>query len=279
MKRIKVSYSIRNNFGNSLNPLIFNRILGVNIEWASPFECDMTAISSGLRLMYRTPQKMAEYLNGEAYLGSHRLCCIWSSGFLDTPTGEELAVRPNTLFSLVRGELSRKNLELIHGMPIDIPTADAGLLASELINKQPIKYTLGIIPHIREISEMEYIKLISNIPGSTLIDVREDPITITKKIAQCQCIISSSLHGLVVADSLGVPNKRVVLTNKLLGDGFKFNDYYSAFGVASEYIDLRQNCVIHLNDIVSSYRITEAQVCRKKQLILDAFNDVLAALS
>jgi pyruvyltransferase len=40
-------------------------------------------------------------------------------------------------------------------------------------------------------------------------------------------ILSSSLHGLILADAYEIPNKRLVIGNRLLGSDFKFMDYYS----------------------------------------------------
>lgn len=47
-------------------------------------------------------------------------------------------------------------------------------------------------------------------------------------------IASSSLHGLIIADSLEIPCVRVMLSEKL-GD-FKFNDYYSSIEIQHEKI-------------------------------------------
>jgi hypothetical protein len=50
-------------------------------------------------------------------------------------------------------------------------------------------------------------------------------------------VISSSLHGLIVADSLGIPNVWLRLSPDVLGGDYKFKDYYSVFGLAPEPID------------------------------------------
>jgi hypothetical protein len=40
------------------------------------------------------------------------------------------------------------------------------------------------------------------------------------------------LHGLVLADAIGIPNVWTLLSeNKVVGHGFKFRDYYSAFDI------------------------------------------------
>ena len=61
-----------------------------------------------------------------------------------------------------------------------------------------------------------------------VIDVRQKPEPVIREIARCETILSSSLHGLVTADSLGIPNGWLRLSDRVLGGGFKFRDYYSA---------------------------------------------------
>lgn len=68
------------------------------------------------------------------------------------------------------------------------------------------------------------------IDGVHLINVFDEPCEVLRQIAACEFIVSSSLHGLVIADAYGVPNVRVRLSLGLI-DELKFDDYYSAFGL------------------------------------------------
>ncbi len=72
-------------------------------------------------------------------------------------------------------------------------------------------------------------------PGILLIDPRRPPQEVVRDIASCKEVFSSSLHGLVAADSLGIPNRWVELETPhadVAANRFKFEDYYSAFGVS-----------------------------------------------
>jgi pyruvyltransferase len=54
------------------------------------------------------------------------------------------------------------------------------------------------------------------------------PAAVLQDIDKCDAILSSSLHGLVCADSLNIPNGWLSLSDKVFGKGFKFRDHFSA---------------------------------------------------
>ncbi|WDH79453.1 polysaccharide pyruvyl transferase family protein [Microbacterium esteraromaticum] len=59
------------------------------------------------------------------------------------------------------------------------------------------------------------------------IDVRDKPRKVCRQISGCSAIISTSLHGLIVADSYGVPAAWSMLPPTLYGGDFKFLDHES----------------------------------------------------
>jgi len=143
-------------------------------------------------------------------------------------------------FAAVRGEYTRKNLRLDASVPI----GDFGLLAKKLIEKHSIKkkYSVGLIPHYVDI-EHPWLCQMQKYFGSnncTLIDVRNSAKYVTKKVAECELILSSSLHGLIVADSLGIPNVWIELSNNVIGDGFKFKDYNSAIDYEQKVLKIKE---------------------------------------
>lgn len=88
------------------------------------------------------------------------------------------------------------------------------------------KYIVGIIPHFVD-EKCEALSEISDLENVVLIDVSCGVEEFIDKIKSCKYILSSSLHGLILADAYGVPNKRVVFSNKIIGGDYKFEDYYS----------------------------------------------------
>ena len=111
-----------------------------------------------------------------------------------------------------------------------VPFGDPGLLSKHLISPQTKKITTLIIPHVihRKNKEITYLKNI--LPSAVVADLTEEPSKVLKLIASSERVISSSLHGLICSDSLGVPNVRLSLKNELKGGDFKFDDYRLSVG-------------------------------------------------
>ncbi len=59
-----------------------------------------------------------------------------------------------------------------------------------------------------------------------MIDICSGEKEFINELLEVENVISSSLHGLIMADAYGIPNARVNISNKLIGGDFKFKDYY-----------------------------------------------------
>ena len=170
---------------------------------------------------------------------SDKTVVIAGAGFISPACGEEKYKGKLEVLAL-RGELSKQRIERITGMKLDnCVLADPGILISKIYPMSPVKkYKLGIIPHYAD----KQNGLNINLPAEEykIIDIQQDAKSVAKEICECECILSSSLHGLIFADSYGIPNRQIILSNNIAGGDYKFKDYYSAFGMElPEPIDLR----------------------------------------
>lgn len=279
-KEVKVRYSKIGNMGDLLNELIVEDVLGYKIILSDKWECETTAIGSYLRFFFpekshvkQIPKHILQKVYGKFYSPLQ----VWSTGFITYSDKEHISIRKEVNVSSVRGELTRKRLEKILNKELNVPTGDGGLLASYLI-KKPIekKYSIGIIPHFREKDEKKFLELKDSYPNSILIDLTEDPLSVVEKISQCEVILSSALHGLIVSDSFGIPNKMLKYTDNLLGDGYKFDDYYSAFNLTTNPLDLNNNPgQPTINEIIDDYKISNKVVEIKKKELITSFSKYL----
>ena len=129
---------------------------------------------------------------------------------------------------IVRGEATR---EIVYknrtNLKQDIMLGDPGLLIAKLYGNQHTKvlHEFGVILHYadRNSNLENFFKKI----GAKIIDVGETPEIFSNQILACRNILSSSLHGVIFSDALGVPNIRAIFSDKITGADFKFEDYYS----------------------------------------------------
>ena len=82
---------------------------------------------------------------------------------------------------------------------------------------------------------------------------------------------SCSLHGLIIADSFHVPNLHITLDNKMFGDGYKYRDYYSAFGLEHSPFDCAKGDVPPIKMIRDTYSVSAEAVEQKKEALFKAF--------
>jgi len=139
---------------------------------------------------------------------------------------------PSAKILAVRGALTRDRV----GAPKDTPLGDPGLLVPKIYKKRKLKiYTLGLVPHYVDKHDERIREIFDRYPDKIkIIDIQQKPENAISDIDQCEFILSSSLHGLITADSLGIPGGWILLSDKVAGEGFKFRDYSSAFGMSIE---------------------------------------------
>lgn len=270
-KTVKLYYSSIANMGDRLNALIIERCFDLAVQRHSFLTGEMSAIGSGLSqyMLHGTRlMRLQQRINGIL----RPRVSVWGTGFINYDDCKGRFFKRKMSFCAVRGELTRRSLEAICGHSLDIPTGDAGILASRLLDKAPEKlYDVGIVPHLCDISDAGVQALLREYENCRLIDVRDDALEVVKQIAQCRIILSSSLHGLIVADSFCIPNMHVVFTDKLLGDGYKFDDYYSAYGLPHNYRDLRVETAPAMQDVINAYAISPEMLEDKKEKMLMSF--------
>ena len=263
------------NFGDQLNIDICKNIFHVNPVCVSPNECEAAFVGSLLDDFLCDSKECELY---QTYFESLEPVKIWGAGFiagknkfLKRPFYKpEFYFRRITPYA-VRGNKSLKRLEKIfHCKFPDTVVADPGLLVSELLHSNHIekKYRIGIIPHHLEKEDAVYKDIC--IKNSVIIDIEASIQEILHTIAQCEIIASASLHGIIAADSLGIPNGRLIASNKILGGDYKFEDYDSSLHVKRLTFDIRKHELTESNvkQITDNYYITKKQInCKKEELI------------
>jgi len=263
------------NMGDLLNKDMLESLFQIKIQRVKYDESNLSAIGSSLSsTLYsvdfkrRIQQRIRNLFNNDPFY-------IWGTGFMNyTQEDNKFRFRNIKVLSL-RGNLSKNRVERILGKTLNIPTGDGGLLVDRWIDeKLPKKYRIGIIPHYKEKDSPIVSEMKKKYSDSVIIDIGKKPIEVVKEIASCETILSSSLHGLVAADSFHIPNKHILLYpygERMKGDGFKFADYYSSYGLKDNPLDMTATNWPTIQSIVEDYCIEPSVVEKKKDVIFSVF--------
>ena len=235
------------NFGDELSGRIVEMLSGRAVEYAPVGACNFAAIGSILDQVLPT------------YVRTKRTdpLQIWGAGNMSPRTYNVLPA--GVQVHAVRGPLTRA------GLPGDDATTlgDPGLLAGQLFDGLRVDkaFTVGIIPHKSERNRPEFRDLARQLPGSRLINVMEpDPTDVARAMKACHFILSSSLHGLIVADAFGIPNAWLNVTRIHTAPEFKFFDYFISTGRpirAHAANAIAANFGEHLFDLAAPARVAE----------------------
>lgn len=270
---IKLSYSTRYNAGDLLNKDLVEKYSGDTLKQCKMYNADMIAIGGALYgLQYansakrRFLQKLLSLIYGKKPL------YVWGSGFLHNTNNNKL-YRNNLKVCALRGEKTKEKLYKLTGIKHNVPLADAGLLVDVLLEDGgkniEKKYDIGLIPHLSQKDELHFKNMLQQ-DNVFYIDIERPAKEVAFDIASCHSIASSSLHGLIFADALHVPSLHVLGENILPGGNFKFEDYYSSFGLDDNTWNLSEKYPSKDN-IISSYKINPELVEEKKKALIEVF--------
>jgi hypothetical protein len=272
-------YNEVNNFGDLLNEVLINELFDCNIRFESLYKCELVAIGSLLESFLHGSNNL-KLITKKAILPTLN---IWGTGFISDE--DTRIMRPNkqqeiffrkTKIHALRGEFTKRRIEKMLSKQIDSPIGDPGLLASKLIPYSKIqkKFRLGIIPHYVDANNIKIKDITTSFSDAHVINILESPISVLNKIAQCETIISSAMHGLIAADSMGIPNARLILSDKITGGNFKYNDYYSAFKIKNHNnIDFRNSKIDvgKIKLIINEYNVPFNKVMEIQELLINSF--------
>lgn len=281
MKPIKFAYAKIPNMGDLLNEFIMDRVFCVPYKHTRRvWEYELTGIGSFLDNLFYGEEKnsknpLKRYTKNFLLSTSRTECYTWGTGFIKDVTDSRTRLsRPNVHFMAVRGQKSKESVEKILGHEINPVLGDGGILTPYMFDKPiPKKYKIGIIPHFREQDCPQLGYLIKQYPEAHIINLRGEPLQVMQEIAECEIIISSSLHGLILADAFRIPNMRIYLTDAPKGTGFKFDDYYSAYGldVPARIISSEKD-VPNINELIDNYQVTDEMVKTMQNGMYDCLN-------
>ena len=199
------------NWGDRLTPFLLERYARIRAVWSDPTNSSLISLGSIL-------EHMPPLWEG----------LVAGAGYIDNDSPNHLR---RACFLGVRGPLTLKKIG--YGNSDSIALGDPGLLADELITLPEKRFDLGILPHVNdhELNGRPEFRQYDPL----YINPLDDPFAVLQMIGECRKIVTSSLHGLIVADAFGIPRRFEPndrwLANPHEGGLFKFQDYHQSVGM------------------------------------------------
>lgn len=281
MNNINVFYWLgQPNFGDMLNYNICKNIFNIEILESTPQECEAVFIGSLLDdFLYNGFLTLSKNFK-QTY--KKNPVKVWGTGFITDKNKHirrkyklpEIFFRQMSFYAL-RGGVSKNRIEDMLKINLgDILLADPGLLAPKLLSSQiEKKYAFGIIPHHAEL-DMDIWNRFNDDDCKIIKFDNVNVFETIKEISECEFIFSSALHGLIVADAFGIPNCKIVASDRLWGGMYKFYDYYSAYNINDiNYINISD--LNHITSLIKEkslkYKVPFELVLQKQEELIKTF--------
>lgn len=147
---------------------------------------------------------------------------VWGSGTLAPHRLNNALYQP----ALLRGPLTHATF---NNPDFNIPYGDPALISDRIwTNSIHKKYDWGLIIHHSHYQKLWVQHLIKNTSNIIFIDITNPDIDeFFQQLKSCKAIASSSLHGLILADSYHIPNIWLWDHNLHEGGKWKFFDYFA----------------------------------------------------
>lgn len=153
---------------------------------------------------------------------------VWGTGIHVFKNKEK---KNDVKFLAVRGPKTRERIMTLYDEVPEVygdPALLLPLMYKPDVQKQ---YRIGYVPHQVDVKVVKDIVRSLDLPDVVVIDpTNPDWKKTLDKILSCEKIISSSLHGIIVAEAYGIPAVWSVHSNKIFGGEFKYHDYFEATG-------------------------------------------------
>jgi hypothetical protein len=196
------------NFGDALTPWLIKKISGRTAE-----HCHGSLNEPVLMV---TGSIISDEVDGSV---------VWGCGFANCME----RVPDIGRVCAVRGPKTREKL-LAYGVDCPNVVGDPAILMPRFLPAAPEKkHHLAIIPHFvdYEAAKAAY----GEVDGVQVVRLEDSVEDVVRQITECRMAVSSSLHGIIAAHAYGLPCLWVKFSNKVLGCGFKFHDYFASGGL------------------------------------------------
>ena len=219
------------NFGDALAPLLLEHFADVKVEWGTISHSQIASVGS---ILEHIPPLWDGLIVGSGRIMENSRLHI-----------QQMRSGITAKILSLRGPLTARGISGSYAL------GDPGILADELVGIQDKKWDLGIIPHFSDKTlEQKFRTLVPVKHSIKVIHPSDDPLNVLRDIGSCHRIVTSSLHGMIVADAFGIP-RRVEYSPTLSKDGgdFKFRDYSASIHTTFETGKMMEPVRVRVEDV------------------------------
>lgn len=214
-------YNRTDNFGDFITPYLLRKCCNIDVKYSHEPACqdDMCTIVS----------------TGSIYRLVNERALVFGTGVRDY---DQQVQKSNIIFG-VRGPLTRRRA-LAAGDECPPIYGDPALLLARVYSPPfVLRYKLGIIPHISQYKTVLSLYKEDVKAGNVfIVDLRtKDVESVVRQVLQCERVVSSSLHGIIVCHSYGIPVRWIRFDDNINGDDTKYHDHFAAVDLPSDHIN------------------------------------------
>ncbi|UOB17073.1 polysaccharide pyruvyl transferase family protein [Abyssalbus ytuae] len=232
----------KKNFGDELGPYIVKKLSGQRIAYIPLLHNTLSkkSLLAYPAALYARKMNGTDIVDNLKFLFSNKgvlitvgsiigwysspKCIIWGAGIMASDQNINKAT-----FCAVRGKFTQKRLREL-GLNPPAAIGDPALLMPLLYNPEiKAQFKLGIIPHHFHYEE---VKKREDSKDILIINLLEEVEKVIDDMLSCEIVISSSLHGIIIAHAYNKPCIWVNLSaHSIGGDDIKFADYFSSVNI------------------------------------------------
>ena len=206
------------NFGDFIGPYLISKITGMSVLNIQNLQFSgIMAVGSIMQMLDR------------------KNMTVWGSGLIEEPTDEvikNLQKYEPEILSVRGSETAKFLLEAGIDVPDKSVYGDPALILP-LFYKPPetIYKKIGVCPH--HMHKEKFLSSVINKDYLKIIDVQKDVENVVNQISSSTVCISTSLHGLIIAQAYNIPWVWLeIIDDNLIGNDFKFKDFFSSINAS-----------------------------------------------
>lgn len=254
---------LMSNFGDELNVAVISYASQRLVRWSPPEKAQVIGIGS-----------IIEFFADRVEGGERPF--VWGAGVRQGEMSTRRLERVLSAYRTISAVRGPSTLKALHLSDSDVALGDPGVLAPLVVPADGEKSGTAFLPHFRTWRSKAGRAEIKRIEktGIAIVMPTEGYESVLRKIAGSELLVTSSLHGVIVAHAYGTPVVWVDIPGvpQASEPRFKFDDYFGSMGIpgarhsTTEIVEARPRRLLREAESSSS-SVAERAAARARELL------------